>query len=89
MTTDNGAGDGVDYPIVRTFTEGLTYRLRAGVRVVSGTSFILRLGGVSDAASSTPTVADGWAWYTVDWTPSATVGTAWVSIQDSGGNQDQ
>lgn len=83
MVTNGTAASGVDYRIVGTFTSGRTYRARAGVKNISGsTSLVLRAGHTADAGTATHTIDGGWDWYTVDWTPSTTFGTAWVSLRN-------
>lgn len=83
MVTAGTAASGVDYALTGTFTSGRTYRLRAGVKNVSGsTSLVLRLGNAADSASSTATITTGWAWYTVDWTPSDDRTDAVVSLRN-------
>lgn len=72
MVTGGTADSGVDFALgTASFTSGREYRFRVGLRSVSGdTSTVLRLGNGADYATSTATVTTGWAWYTVDWTPS-------------------
>ena len=51
MVTAGTAASGIDYALTGTFTSGRTYRLRAGVKLVSGsTSLVLRLGTAADSA---------------------------------------
>ncbi len=73
MTTGGTAGSGVTWSFgTATFTADREYRFRIAMRNVSGSvSTVLRLGTAADDAASTATITSGWAWYTVDWTPSA------------------
>lgn len=83
MVTAGTAASGIDYPLPGTFVADRPYRMRAGVRNVSGdTSLVLRLGNASDFAASTATTTTGWTWYTVDWTPSAQRTDAVASLQN-------
>lgn len=72
-TATNGSGMNFDLGTAK-FTAGRTYRLRAWLRSVSGTSARIRLGSLGTAAdrgSSIVALTALWAAYTVDWTPAA------------------
>jgi len=76
LVTTATSGSGADYAFgTRRFLAGRTYRLRVGLKRMSGaTQARLRLGSVGTAADrgdATVTLTDAWAWHTVDWTPSA------------------
>lgn len=83
MVTDGTATSGIDCAVPGTAVSGREYRFRVALRSVSGsTSTVLRAGNAADYASSTATITTGWAWYTVDWTPSGDRTDAWVSLQN-------
>ena len=77
VVTTVTAGSGVNYALGnRRFISGRTYRLRAAIKRVSGGGVaVLRLGSIGTAldraTSGLTSITTSWAWYTVDWTPSA------------------
>lgn len=90
MATTTTNGSGVSYPFgTRKFTSGRTYRLRAAIRSVSGsTSCRLRLGSIgtaADRASSTVTLTTDFQIFELDWTPSGDEWDACVAITNASG----
>lgn len=77
LVTTGTSGSGANYALgTRLFTSGRTYRARVALKSLSGsTSARLRLGSAGTGAdrgdTSAFTITAEWAWYSVDWTPSA------------------
>ena len=83
VTTTSTSGSGIDYYLAGKYTAGRTYRLRVGLRTLSGsTSARLRFGASGDQTDSNVTMTD-WSWHTIDWTPSSTTYAAIVSISNA------
>ncbi|MCC6854488.1 MAG: hypothetical protein IT189_00360, partial [Microbacteriaceae bacterium] len=75
LVTTSTSGSGTDYDFAsRTFVSGRTYRARVALKHASGANVRLRLGSLgtgADRGDKTVAATTSWAWYYVDWTPSA------------------
>ena len=86
LVTPATADAGTDFALGdRLFRADMTHRLRLGLRqaATGGSSVRLRFGSLAtpaDRADQTVTLAGQWAWYTLDWTPSADRTDAVVSV---------
>lgn len=72
-TATNGSGVNYDFA-ARPFVSGRTYRARVALQHASGANVRLRLGSLgtgADRGDKTVAATTAWAWYYVDWTPSA------------------
>ena len=83
VVTTAGATSGIDWDSTATAVSGREYRFRVGLRNISGsTSATLRLGNAADYNDAAITLTSEWAWYTVDWTPSADRTDAVASLRN-------
>lgn len=86
-TTTDGSGAAWDFGQC-TYLAGRTYRLRVALARVSGAATArLRLGSLgtpADRADATVTLTQEWAWYTLDWTPSADRSDVALAITNAG-----
>jgi hypothetical protein len=91
IDTTGGTGtiDGAQYTLASLigFVAGRTYRCRVALRRISGNTqprIILGVSGGDNAQNAGLTLTAEWAWYTVDWTPSANRTGVSVRIDENG-----
>jgi len=89
LVTTSSTGSGADYPLgTRLFTSGRTYRARVAIKRMGGGGIgVVHLGsngtGADRATSGLQVLTTSWAWYTVDWTPSADRTDAVVAVSNN------
>lgn len=86
LTTVTAATDaGSTWFCGRLFRQGHTYRFRVACKLNSGSGSILARAGVSGdvASGSASALSSSWAYYTVDWTPTADRYGAYIAMVTS------